>query len=178
MSAGPAGETGLPIIFEGALIDLGHLATFILEMWTQGRPHGVKVRIRFSNHCYSERYDETQHADRPVVMDHKVKRAFCPVRYAHSRTLPELVRGLPESHVFLTPEANYVRIALSPGAEYRMYFNIRRSGGGAFDLDLYVESAYVADAKALPTSKMQKVRFTVLVDRVMSGKPLKFNHRR
>jgi hypothetical protein len=177
MSAEPVDENTFAIVFEGETVDLGHLDEFVMAVETQARPKGVTVRVRFSNHCYSERFDEALHADRPIVMDHKNKRAFCPIRHAMSKQLPDLVRGLPESHVYMTPEANYVKIALAEGVEYRVYFNLRRAGGG-IDLNLFVESAYAPDDDALAAAKMQKVRFKVLVDTVLSGKKLKFNHRR
>jgi len=177
MSVEPVDEDVFAITFEGEAVDLTHLDEFTMTVVTQGRPAGAAVRVRFSNHCYSERFDEVLHADRPVVMDHKNKRAFCPIRHAMSKQLPDLVRGLPESHVYMTPEANYVKIALAQGVEYRVYFNLRRAGGG-IDLNLFVESAYAPDDDALAAAKMQRVRFKVLVDMVLAGKKLKFNHRR
>lgn len=180
MSAEPIADAAFSIEYEGQAVELAHLDGFDLEFGTQARPLGVRIRVRFSTHCYSETFDEAEHGDRPVVMDHNDrKRAFCPVRHEMSKQLPDLVRGLPDSHVFMTPEGNYVRITLGEGVEYRMFFNLRKAGEKVeADLSLYVESAYAPTQKVLAASAMQKVRFKVLVDKVLSGGKLKFNRRR
>jgi hypothetical protein len=178
MTKAPSRPDPFRIEYLGAPVDLSHLEDFVLTAVTESRPNGVGIRIRFSNHCYSEAYDDDRHADRPTFLDPGGReRAFCPQRHALSHHLPELVRRLPEGRVHLTPENNFVRATLAEGAEYRMYFNVRKKPDVEADLLLVVESAYAPDKAVLPTHRMQKVRFKVLVDKVLRGERLSFSHR-
>jgi len=158
-------------------LDFSHLEPMDLICPTQARPQGVRISVRFSCHCFTEGYDPAKHEGRPTIMDRGKERVFCPTRFELSQQLPELIRQLPESHVYMTPEANFVRLALNDGVEYRMYFNVRRFAEEGYDLRIIVESAYRPDKPGLPPSKMQKVRFKVLVDKLVTNQKLEFQRR-
>lgn len=178
MTAQPLRKAVFELFVDGKGLDFGHLEPFEFQCVTSERPKGATIGVRFSNHCFTEAYDPAKHEGRPIHMDGNRQRAFCPVRYGLSVQLPELVRALPEGHVFMTPETNYVRVELGGGVEYRMFFNMRRAGKGTgHDISMYVESAYQPDEGALPTNRMQKVRFKVAVDKLIRNEKLRFKAR-
>ncbi|WP_242077104.1 hypothetical protein [Brevundimonas diminuta] len=151
-----------------------HLAPMVFEMDVEGR--AIRIGVRFSNHCFTEKWDAVVHAGQPVILDGGNRaRVFCPVRFELSQGLPDLVRGLPNGHVHQTPEANYVKVTAADGAEYRMFFNIKRGGhqGDGCDASLFVESAYPPDGEGLAIENMTKVRFRVLVSKTLRGQKVK-----
>lgn len=173
------------LMLADAELCLKHLHPKLLIVETQSRPKGVGIFVQFSTHCFTEDHDPIRHgADVPTLLDDRRQlRAYCPERYKLSKDLPDLIWSMAAQKVFLTPEANYMRLGARadgmPG-EYRAYFNLKRATRikGA-DLRLYVESAYSPDpVEALPVSKHQTVRFKVLVDTVLMGKAVKFNPKR
>lgn len=155
-------------------VEAEHLAPMEFEMDVEGR--ALRIGVRFSNHCFTEKWDEAVHAGQPVILDAGNRpRAFCPVRFELSRGLPDLIRGLPDGHVHQTPEANYVKVTAADGAAYRMFFNIKRGGhqGDGCHVTLFVESAYSPNEDGLAVEKMTKVRFRVLVTKTLRGERVK-----
>ena len=55
-----AGPYFPPLEVAGQTLAFDHLEPFVLEMATQSRPNGVKIDVRFSNHCFSETFDAAQ----------------------------------------------------------------------------------------------------------------------
>jgi len=166
----------------GAPVGFAHLEPFQMSVVTEGRPGGAVIDVRFSNHCFSEGYDAALHANPVDVWDRGRRRVFDQARYDLSLGLPAILAALANSHVYQTPEANFVRIATLDGAagEYRVYFNLRRAPvGSGHDLSLFVESAYRPDlAMALKPARMTKVRFKLLADKVLRGESLRFHQKR
>jgi hypothetical protein len=159
-------------------IGCDHLAPFGFTFDTEARK-GVHCFVQFSTHCFSDKYDPERHPEHVVVVDERgIPRCFDRERYELSKGLEALIRTLPQSRVYQTPEANFAIITTQDGREYRVYFNVRRDAKKK--LRLYVESAYPPDAErfdvALATS-YQKVRFVVLVDKVLSNERLVFKGR-
>lgn len=168
---------------DGRSLSLVHLEPFVLRMNTQTRPGGVNIDVRFSNHCFSETFDAARHGSNAVdVMDGRRRRVFSPLRYELSRTLPLIVQGLPFAHVYQTPEANFLRISnRADGGEgdYRMFFRVKRGMDRGAELRLFVESAYSPHpGVGLATAYMSKVRFVVLVDKVLRGETPRFHRKR
>lgn len=176
MTAQPPPEATFSLAVDGEAVDFTHLEPFTFTCVTEGRPDGAVISVSFSNHCFTESFVPEAHEGRPTMRDDRGReRAFCPVRYGLSLRLPELVRALPAGQVFQTPEANYVRVQLDDGLEYRMYFNIRRAPPGSdHHLRMFVESAYPPDGRALATRRMQKVRFKLVVDKLLKNQKLRF----
>lgn len=52
-----AGPYFPPLEVAGQTLAFDHLEPFVLEMATQSRPNGLKIDVRFSNHCFSETFD-------------------------------------------------------------------------------------------------------------------------
>ena len=171
------------LLVSGVRVDFAHLEPFKFSVPTAARPNGARIEVRFSNHCFSESYDTAKHVSSVDVWDGHRRRVFDEARYALSLGLRGIIEALPMSSVFQTPEANFVWI-LAPEsnglAEYRIYFNVKRdSGPGAADLRLFVESAYAPDpTTALKASRMTRVRFALLIDKVVRGEKLRFQYKR
>lgn len=173
------------LVVAGETVSFAHLEPMSLLVPTETKPAGVRIDVVFSNHCFSESFDPALHTGTVVdVWDGQVRRIFERVRYDLSLGLPAIVRGLPDAQVFLTPEANYVRIILpapagAPGADYRMFFRLKREASATADLKLRVESAYSPTAgQALAAARMTKIRFKVLVDKTLRGERIGFHYKR
>lgn len=173
-----------PLMVAGASISFAHLEPFQFTVCTQDRPNGAVIDVRFSNHCFSETYDAQRHLDPVDVWDGQKRRAFDEARYRFSFSLPAIVAALPTSPIYLTPEANFVRIVAPDAAgndrEYRVFFNAKRGGGiSGIDMSLFVESAYAPDpGRALQPRQMTKVRFALLVDKIVRGERPRFQYKR
>lgn len=172
------------LLVGGAPLNFDHLEPFQFAMATEARPGGATIDVRFSNHCFSELYDAERHAGPHVdVWDRGQRRVFSQARYDLSLGLRAVMEALPTAPVFLTPEANFVRI-VAPGVngpeEYRVYFNARRGSAGVADVAVFVESAYAPDLikQPLKPAQMTKVRFAVLVDKAIRGEKIKFQYKR
>jgi len=173
------------LLVDGAPVNFDHLEPFQFVMETQTRPKGAKINVRFSNHCFSESYDAALHPEPVIdVWDRGQRRVFNQGRYNLSFGLRDIIEGLPNAHVYHTPEANFVRIVPPGGngdSEYRVYFNAKRGGGrGECDVSLFVESAYSPDfgKQVLKPAQMTKVRFAILVDKTIRGEKLRFQYKR
>ena len=161
----------------GDVIDLSHLEPFTLTCATGARDEALQINVRFSNHCFTEEFDESRHAGDLVVMDHKRKRAFDRFRYDLSKNLPDAIQLLPEVRVHQTFEQrNYVYAASITGLEgriYEVYFTLRKAGGGV-DLHLFVESAYAVEYASPRANRPNAIRFKVLAGKVFKGQRVRF----
>lgn len=171
------------LLVAGAPVNFDHLEPFQFLVATKARPGGATIDVRFSNHCFSESYNAAIHVGSIIdVWDRGRRRVFSQQRYDLSLGLREIVEALPTSTIFLTPEANFVRIMTAGNngiGEYRVYFNAKH-GRDASDVSLYIESAYPPDfsKQVLKPSQMTKVRFPVLVDKTIRGEKIKFQYKR
>jgi hypothetical protein len=162
-----------------------HLKPIHLLVETEARPRGVGILVQFSVHCYTEAAGWLlSSSEAPILLDERRQsRVYCPTRYALSKELPSIMRSIASRKVFITPEKNCMWTGVRPdgiAGEYRVYFNLKKASRiEGTELRLYVESAYAPDGnRALPVNKHQAVRFKVLVDAILSGKPVKFNPKR
>jgi hypothetical protein len=171
------------LLVAGSPVNFNHLHPFQFLVMTQTRPGGATIDVRFSNHCFSEVYNAATHVGPIVdVWDRGRRRVFSQHRYDLSLGLRDIVEALPTSTIFLTPEANFVRVVPAGDnniSEYRVYFHAK-SGRDASDVSLFIESAYSPDfsKQVLNPAQMTKVRFAVLVDKTIRGEKIKFQHKR
>ena len=171
------------LLVAGAPINFNHLEPFQFLVATEARPGGARIDVRFSNHCFSETYNPATHSGSIVdVWDRGLRRVFSRQRYDLSLGLRGIVEALPTSPIFLTPEANFVRVITAGNkgiSEYRVYFNAKHGRDGS-DVSLFIESAYPPDfsKQVLKPSQMTKVRFSVLVDKTIRGEKIKFQYKR
>jgi hypothetical protein len=171
------------LLVAGVPVNFDHLVPFQFLVMTKARPGGAIIDVRFSNHCFSDAYNAENHVGPAVdVWDRGLRRVFSQHRYDLSLGLRNIVEALPTSTIFLTPEANFVRVVpagYNGIGEYRVYFNARH-GRAASDVSVYIESAYSPDFSKpmLKPSQMTKVRFAVLVDKTIRGEKIRFQHKR
>jgi len=179
--AAPEGVSASPfprVVVDKQSVDFDHLATFSFSFDTPTRK-GVHCVVQFATHCFSDKHDPARHPENVVIVDERgVHRCFDQDRYDLSKGLAALIRALPGNRVYQTPESNFAIVTTASGREYRVYFNVRRLEKRK--LRLYVESAYAPDAeqfKVLPVTAYQRVRFVILVDRLLANQPLAFHGR-
>ena len=92
-----------------------------------------------------------------------------------------MVALLPAAKVHQTPERrNYVYYGEAPlddGRALQMFFRLSRAGGRAqelgCDLDMFVESAYVAD-ELVKRKRPSSIRFLLLAYKVLRGEEVRF----
>lgn len=165
---------------DGRRYDLSHLQPITLLCEQSSPPPGVppvlRIKVRYSCHCFTTQFQDGRHSMAQLWMDHKSRRAFCDERYEWSRCLPQVINTLPGSKVQQTFEKrNYVHFdtAALP-ATYATYFSLKRSRKPGADLLLMVESAYCIE-KPKPTKGT--VRFRVLAAKTFQGQKLEFRGR-
>ncbi len=157
-----------PLAINGLTIDLAHLEPTTLSCPIPGRAGDLQINVRFSNHCFTEEFDPDRHETGLKIMDHKRPRAFSQRRYELSRNLPDMIAALPRAKVHQTQERrNYLyftMLASLAGAEYQMFFTLKKAYGRRYDLELFVESAYlVDDGLARKLKRPHAIRFAILV---------------
>lgn len=172
-----------PLSVRGQRHDLSHLEPFQFEATSVKVPRPLRINVRFTNHCFSEAFDPAKHpADEPVILDGRKRRAFCADRYALSRHLPALIRGLaqPGARVHETASRRnwmYAAIVEIPvaGTRYQIFFDLRRTvpeRRRLQDLDMVVESAYPADPARPAPNILGRVSFLLLAGSVYLGRPV------
>jgi hypothetical protein len=159
--------------------DLRHLwQRFNQFTWRDdyGLDMGFSVRVRYSDHCYS---DKNLPALPGCYRVGRRGRIFCPIRYAHSLNLPPIIEGLfekPTTEVRLTYENNLsiFRVEMSPPLlprhKYFVFFHVDVGeplmDRGLYRLDLFVESAYQRDT---PVASRSRFPFGKVAERTARG---------
>jgi hypothetical protein len=170
-----------PLIIDGHGYEFIHLEPFVFssEDLRQSLLLTYTINVRFSNHCFSEKFDPARHTEAMVVWDGSRKRGFEPERHTLSSRLPDIVRALPTRKVYQTGERrNHVAYEILEempnGKIYRIFLNLRTAGMDSVrmgcNLDLFVESAYPATERLRGTST---VRFTTLCYHTLKGLPVR-----
>ena len=95
------------------IIHVPHLEPFVFPVAVHF-PGGtgatvIRIRVAFTCHCFTEKWDPARHAGRQVILDPVRPRAYDQRRYDLSKGLPELVRGMKCHKVYMTPQKrNYM----------------------------------------------------------------------
>lgn len=169
--------------FNDTEIDLSHLNPCTLTCICSGFPRPLSIGVTYSNHCFTDHFQEGVHDPAWKIMDHRKERVFCFTRHGLSIQLPAMTQALPSSIVWQVEWGrNFMyRAVLDDGLGncYPMFFNIRKGGTRGRDLSLFVESAYPISGAALSVSVKEpaKVKFATLCAKVMQGKAIDFRHR-
>ena len=159
--------------------DLRHLAQqFRTFLWkgSDGSDFHFSVRVRYTDHCISEKVDVAAIPESCLFANNRV---FDVDRYKWSLQLPSIVEGLfakPTSSIQLTPEKNgYVfRLTmnhpLAVGEKYYCFFRLKRShefiaGEHPSKLDLVIESAYARFID--PARANERIMFGRLAERLV-----------
>ncbi|MET7246040.1 hypothetical protein ABZT49_22060 [Methylobacterium sp. EM32] len=168
---------------DGVTLDLAHLNPRRLTLFVQKLARELAIDVRFSNHCFTCKFEAGRHATTHLIMDHKQQRAYDAERHELSHRLPEMVDALPTASVYLTPtDRNYVYIAnvtTTDGRQYPMYFSLRRGSPGHLShLFLVVESAYPVAERRHVLAGTTKISFPVLCAKIYRGEPVRPRARR
>lgn len=170
------------IDFEGQRYDLSHLQDFQFEVVRppsdKGAGWSIKIDVTFSWHCYTRAPGKTETVK--IQTQGKEQRCFCPVRFEHSKRLPEIIQDLSERKILQTGKGNYITIEVvdhdGKVIDYEIYFDLRKQGRKQ-PLKLVVESAYLREPSAETTRqkrKRQPIRFRVLVHNTHHGKKIRY----
>ncbi|MGE7157545.1 hypothetical protein ACQKJ1_28010 [Methylorubrum rhodesianum] len=168
---------------DGVALDLAHLEPRLLSFFVQKVARELSIDVRFSNHCFTCKFEDGRHAATHLIMDHKNRRAYDPERHELSRQLPAIVEALPTASVYMTPtDRNYVylgNVTTADGQQYPMYFNLRRAPAGhQQQLLMVVESAYPVADRLQVLAGTTKISFPVLCAKVYRGERVRPQARR
>lgn len=172
-----------PLIIRTQVQHLSHLRPFVFQAMSNKVARPIRIGVRFTNHCFTEGFDETKHQAREIIVKEGPRyRVFSPARHACSFRLPALVRGLADDRirVFQTSARRnwmYAAILDPPdgAARYQIFFMLRRSAPdrrAGQDLDLVVESAYLADPEQAKPNVLGRIGFALLAGQVFLGNPV------
>ena len=152
---------------------LAHLEPFTFSIIPQKSTANATIAVRFHDHCFTEKFDATRHAEefRYLHSARHESRAFCLARYELSKRLPDFVRALDGKRVTQTRDGDLVRIELTDGRKYGIFFSLRKQGTNS--CTLFVMSAYPFDP-AKNVAVTGEMKFNVAVALVLQGKKPKF----
>ena len=116
-----------------------------------------------------------------MIWDRGMARAFDDERFEFSKLLPKIIERLPKAQVNQTHEVrNYVYVTdlkRTDGRQYLTFFRLERaSSGAAHDLELFVESAYLA-ADSNRLRRPNAIRFKLLAHKVLTNRAIHFPRR-
>ncbi|MGH7037381.1 MAG: hypothetical protein ACREE4_16490 [Stellaceae bacterium] len=73
----------------GREFSIAHLAPLVIRSACPDIGRDLVIRVTFSNHCYTEKFDPEPHdPEQIVVRDAGGPRVFCPIRHGLSSQLP------------------------------------------------------------------------------------------
>lgn len=132
------------------------------------------LQTTFSTHVYSEKWDETKHAEERRFEAKGEVRAFCPIRYACSLSLPDLLRHCIGGKAYLGRDSkgnkNHFFYGASDGTPYPIYFRLTKADRiKGVDGVLHIISAYQRPGMK-PRSKFEAIKFARLVHRTCPPK--------
>lgn len=134
----------------------------------------LAVYVGFAMHCFARKIEADDPKDM-VYSDDREKRTFCLERYALSKDLPEIVRGLVSAKCGFAKDDNFVTINVSKERRYGVFFNAKKweSGAGEKGILLVIQSAYELSPKK-DLSMKGSIRFARLLELIWDGtKPKK-----
>ena len=162
-----------PLFVDGDRLELSHLEPFQFETFPLGFDQHATINVRFHNHCFTETFDPKKHST-PIKIKNVASfeaRAFSPIRYELSKSLPKIIKSLEGQRIVSTREGNLIKIELTDGLIYPIFFTLRRKS--ALYADLYVVSAYPWDRKGKPVTTGE-MRFNLVLAKILRSQPVKF----
>jgi hypothetical protein len=180
LEAGGLGAASVLLkLHDGSEYSIAHLSEMALTCPCEPLERDLAIRVIFKNHCYTEDYDPGKHAPHEIVITEAKNRyrVFCPIRYALSHKLPEILADLPSRKVHQTAQVrNYVFVVPLEveGQSYEVYFMLQRAAADdKADLRLTVESAYPNGGTNI-RKRPRTIRFMVLAHKVLTNQPVRF----
>jgi hypothetical protein len=167
-------DLDLAVAQRGRKLSTNHLAPMLVACPCEEIGGKLSIRVIFSNHCYTERYDPDRHDVGQIYRrDSSGPRVFCPIRHKLSFRLPAIVGELMRQKVHQTAHRNYVyAVSLNvEGQHYEVFLTLQRDSTAGVDLRMTIQSAYVVDR---PWPQQRAVRFKLLAYKILRGQPIKF----
>lgn len=163
------------IIVNDERIDVSHLQpfTFSFDCVSLNKKNLLRVKIVFSSHCISKKYDASTHPPNDTIIDIDTsnKRTFCPVRHQCSLDLPEVIQHLqknPEIHIHKTHHNrnwNYSITLPTYNDPYIVFFTLEaQKNKTREDLFLFIESAYPNTTPGYPEQAGSRMFSLVCAD--------------
>jgi hypothetical protein len=123
----------------------------------KGQKH-VKLRVVYSIHCFTEKFDNQVHRDHHRYTYGEETRAFNQVRYECSLQLPKIIGNLGRARVYRALQQNYTYVAHIPiegsSKPYSLFFTLQRSNSKPEDqVTMYVQSAYIKPLTVGPNAQ-------------------------
>lgn len=156
---------------------LSHLHPFRLSFpvtRSNGQVTELAVHVGFAMHCFARKIEAGDSADM-VYSDEREERTFCFERYALSKDLPEIVRGLVDNKCGFAKDDNFVTVSVNGERRYGVFFNVKKwvNGSGEKGILLVIQSAYELSPKKQLSMK-GGIRFVRLLELTWDGiKPKK-----
>jgi len=141
----------------------------------------LRINVVYSSHCFTVKFQAGKHRRKMMIWDRGMARAFDDERFEFSKLLPKIIERLPKAQVNQTHEVrNYVYVTdlkRTDGRQYLTFFRLERaSSGAAHDLELFVESAYLA-ADSNRLRRPNAIRFKLLAHKVLTNRAIHFPRR-
>jgi len=167
------------LVIEGNTYDFEHLEPFTLIVPSEKAKRDLRVRVRYTTHCFSVSHDPLIHAPGGYVFkDHGDReRLFCADRYRMSLSLPTIMKRLEHPDVKVTQTAarrNWVyTIKIEhPDGPYYVFFEVRHARNNQQDMMLTVESAYLQGAENSGPVVLGNMKFAMLCTKMFLGEPV------
>lgn len=170
-----------PFRHQGKVYDLTHLhpKTVVYEQAGKGDKPACSytVNVIFSLHCFTRGLQGGPQQCDPTLLyaDSREQREFDLQRYELSKRLPAIIESLPRRKCFHTGKGNFFSIEVIDDqgrrVEYDIFFAASRSSQGG--LNLFVQSAYVRDARHASSRPHQKpIGFFVILFNTLNNRPI------
>jgi hypothetical protein len=170
-----------PFEFNSSVYDLSHLHPRTCR-YTQpakgNKPeHSYSVEIRFSLHCFTRGLKSGETLDRSLCYsDDRETRTFDFRRYELSKQLPAIFDTLAQRKCYHTGKSNFLTIEWVDDSgnfvEYEVFFVASRSFRKGV-LNLFVQSAYIRDAKHSRLSPRKPIGLHFILFNVLHNRPIK-----
>ena len=157
-------------------ISIDHLRDHIITIQL---PKGqiIKIKVKYSCHCWTRKFDEHKDEDQIKIMDGKNSRVFCNDRFNWSTNLNNLFTNLENNRFFLSnAERNYGTYSVQVNNNknlYTAFFRLKNEKGKfngiRYQLVLFVESAYFREKP----KKVQNVKIATIVSKALEGEMVK-----
>lgn len=147
---------------QGVVYDLGHLDPMQFEIEVEGAAY--KIHVIFGCHCFTKELNPQLHKQDSYYEHGGELRALCTERYALSKNLPAIIKGLGSRTIYHGSLGNYFLFTLDadtayPGP-YLVFFDVARAKKKDYDVVMNVQSAYLKPGMADWASP---VKFSTLV---------------
>lgn len=156
-----------PVLYGDSELPLDHLRSFRVVVNPKDPLAAPAIlQVTFSCHVFSEKWDETHEEARRYVESGEV-RAFCPVRYGCSISLPQIVNYHVEGKAYEGRDSNGAKnhffYAEAENIPYPVFFRLGRATKipGVHGV-LHIISAY-QNPRLPARNRLQSIKFARLV---------------